>query len=277
MPENVLYVEGSTLNRFVAGEIYLEPVFSNRILLACNKPVPNELVNAASAARCTLGVHVDIVGLDTPLVMEATIVNGSASGNVFGWQELVDQVKGYFFDALAIATKIDVPLDTAKEYVKSGRGVNPWGGVEAVASKLIGQALNKPVAHSPYGHTLGDDFNDIVDARMAAEFVSETYIHCVFKGLSRAPRINLERGISIEDVSCLITPHGCFGDIHEECHCEEIPMYAIIENKTVLTIEDHGGTTYVNNYLEMAGILSCMKAGIEPEYVRRPIPETRIV
>ena len=42
------------------------------------------------------------------------------------------------FDALAIASQIECPPSVAKNYLKHG-GVNPWGGVEAIASKLIAE------------------------------------------------------------------------------------------------------------------------------------------
>ena len=51
MTENMLYVEGSILDRFLEGQIGLEEVYSNKILVAVNSPVKKETVNAVSAAR----------------------------------------------------------------------------------------------------------------------------------------------------------------------------------------------------------------------------------
>lgn len=67
MPINSLYVEGSILDRFLAGEIELQSVSSNKILVVVNLPIPNEIVNSVSAARATIGADISIVGLHTHL------------------------------------------------------------------------------------------------------------------------------------------------------------------------------------------------------------------
>ena len=71
MPENTLYVEGSQLDKFLEGEIYLTEVRSNRILVAVNSPIRPETINAVSSARVTLGANIKMVVLDTPLKMGA--------------------------------------------------------------------------------------------------------------------------------------------------------------------------------------------------------------
>ena len=275
MTENTLYVEGSMLDRFLAGEIELERVHYNRILLAVNAPVDNKTINAVSAARATIGADITIVELNTPLVMTATMDGKRATGTVEGVDELIEQVRPYLFDALAIASHITVAKAVAFDYLMNG-GVNPWGGVEALLSKTVSAALDKPVAHAPFGDTL-TDFDEVVDPRMAAELVSRCYLHSVLKGLHRAPRIG--RGLSVHDINCLVTAEGLCGPPHNHCMTNRMPIIIVEENRTCF--EDSGCYGYphgipVANYLEAAGVVAAMRAGIDWRTVRRPLAPTMV-
>jgi len=276
MPSNSLYVEGSMLDRFLRGEIELQRVMSNKVLVAVNKPVKNETINAVSAARVTLGLDAEIIELKTPLEMYAKIaLNGTADGSVYGWKELIIQVKSYNFDALAITTQITYDKDIALNYLRNG-GVNPWGAVEAKVSKLISNAINKPVAHAPTETDIPEmlSFTEVVDPRMAAEVVSNCYLHCVLKGLHKAPRIG--KGISVNDIHCLVTPINCVGPPHKACLAAGIPIIAVRENKTVCNDPMPDEFIVVENYLEAVGVLIAMKVGTSIESVHRPIEKTRV-
>lgn len=280
MPENVLYVEGSMLDRFLAGEFCLRQPLQNKILVAVNHPVRNDTVNAVSAARATIGIDAAILELDTPLRMVADFNNGKATGGVIGWEELISQVESVDCDALAIQTPIEVSRDVALAYYREG-GVNPWGGVEAKASKLIAGALGKPVAHAPLENTSPDDaelyriMEEVVDPRIAPEAISFCYLHCVLKGLNRAPRIST-RGLSVEDIDAMVSPDGCFGPPHRACLEAGIPVVVVRENRTVCNEDSHPDFIYVENYWEAVGVLACMKAGVQKESVRRPFNFTEI-
>jgi len=274
MPENTLYVEGSILDRFLRGEIFLKEVFYNKILLAVNKPIDNYTINAVNAARVTIGANIQIVGLDIPFEMIGFYKNGKADGRVSGYLELVDQIKNYDFDALAVQTSIQIEKETKLNYLRNG-GVNPWGGIEAIASKLLADKLDKPVAHAPYvdwqkGQDDLEDFHEVVDPRMSAEMVSLCYLHCVLKGLHKAPRINYKKGLSVDDVDFLITPINCVGEPHYACIEAGIPIIAVKENKTVLNDEMPDEFIIVDNYIEAAGLLMAYRAGIDARSVRRP-------
>lgn len=272
MPDNVFYVEGSMLDRFLAGEFCLKQPLQNRILVAVNDPVRNDTYNAVQAAQVTIGIDVKILELNVPLKMVATFEDGLATGDIFGWQELVNQVEYIDYDALAIHTPIEVPRDIALSYYRTG-GVNPWGGVEAKASKLIATALNKPVAHAPQENTPIEDtelyniMSEIVDPRIAPEAISFCYLHCVLKGLNKAPRISTS-GLSISDIDVMVSPDRCYGKPHEACLSKGIPIIVVRENKTICNARPNTEFIYVKNYWEAAGIIACMKAGVVKESVR---------
>ena len=281
MSELSLYIEGSILDRFLLGQIFLEEVNHNRILLAVNKPVRNETINAVNAARSTIGADIRIIELEISLQMEGKIINNRATGEVRGWEPLVNQVDEYDFDALAIASPIEVDREIRFNYFKNG-GVNPWGGIEAITSRLIADKLDKPTAHSPV-HIYGQDIeydnlheNLVSDPRIAAEMVSICYLHCVLKGLHRAPRINYKKGLSIDEIDFLISPM-CFGEPHLACLDAKIPIIFIKENKTAINFTLPDNAIVVENYWEAAGIIACAKAGITKESVRRPLVPTGII
>ena len=283
MTENTLYVEGSLLDRFLEGIIELEEVRSNKILVVVNPPLENESVNAVSSARATIGIDAEILVLDTPLEMRAKMEGGIATGEVTGWRELIKQVEDYEFDALAIHTPIDVDRNVALNYYKEG-GINPWGGVEAKASKLIAIELNKPVAHAPLESTTPEDedlyfiFEKVVEPRIAAEAISNCYLHCVLKGLFKAPRISkIVPGLSVDDVDFLITPVNCVGRPHRACMKRNIPIIAVKENETCLHDEMPEEFIMVDNYLEAVGMIQTLKIGISPESVRRPLAYTTVI
>jgi hypothetical protein len=274
MTENTLYVEGSILDRFLRGEIFLKEVFYNRILLAVNEPVDNLTVNAVNAARTTIGADIQIMPLKTPLKMTGFYnKEGKADGEVTGFKELVKQSEAYEFDAMAIQSSIFVEHETKLTYLKNG-GVNPWGGIEAITSKLIANALDKPVAHSPYvnwdDYDLAD-FDEIVDPRMSAEMVSFCYLHCILKGLHKAPTIDYNKGLSVDDIDFMITPINVYGEPHQACVLNGIKVIAVRENKTILNDPMPESFIIVDNYIEAAGLLMAYKAGINPASARRPI------
>jgi hypothetical protein len=274
MTSNMWYVEGSILDRFLSNEVNLKPVKVNKILVATNPPIDHNLVNSVSAARATLGLDASIVVLNTPLRMIASKANdGSATGEVIGWRELANQVSNYRFDALAISSIIEVEKEVARDYMTNG-GVNPWGGVEAKASKLIANVLGKPVAHAPIESEIFNDFKDIVDPRLSAECVSVSYIHCVLKGLHKAPRIG--GNFSVDEVDCLVSPDNCYGFPHKACERRGIPVIVVRENKTCLSNKMPDDFIFVENYLEAAGVIVSMKEGIDLSSIRRPIKFTKI-
>ena len=283
MPENCWYVEGSLLDRFLAGDVDLERPRYNRILLVVNKPVDNNTINSVSAARATIGADITILELETSLKMGGSYnADGSAAGWYTGLTELLDQVRKYDndigFDALAIQSTIEVDRETALRYFEEG-GVNPWGGIEAIVSRKISDILkDKAVAHAPLESGVLLQFKEIVDPRLSAEVVSVSYLHCVLKGLHRAPRpATHTRGLATEDIGVLVSAFGCWGPPHIIADRARIPTIMVRENQTVLNIPPGPDAIIVENYWEAAGYIMGLEAGIDPRTTRRPIPYTNVL
>jgi len=268
MPENAWYVEGGLLDRFLDGEFCLKKPKSNKILLLVNKPIRPETVNAVSAARHTIGCNIEICELESPFEMEGFYnKDGTATGKFCGIDSLIGQIKSYEFDAVAMATQIKVKKETALNYFKIG-GVNPWGKIEAIVSKAITDRINKPFAHAPV-ETDDEEIrhlNEVVNPRIAAEFISTCYIHCVFKGLHKAPRIST-LGITVDDIDCLVTPVNCLGPPHLSCLHKKIPIIAVADNIPITKADMPKEFIVVKNYIEAAGMISLLGLGITAKSV----------
>jgi hypothetical protein len=149
----------------------------------------------------------------------------------------------------------------------------------------IADIFNIPCAHSPMV-TSKEEANweadlGIVDPRKAPETSSTTYLHCILKGLHRAPRIvDFNKGLTLEDISCMIIPDGCIGLPTLACLENDIPVIAVKENKNNMKNNlkelpfKKNKIFIVENYLEAVGVIASLKAGVHPESVRRPIKYT---
>ncbi len=279
MTENMFYVEGSILDGFLEGKHGLESVFSNKILLAANKLTP-EIVNAASAARATMGADIELLEFDAPIIMTATVVEGVASGDIEGLEEAKRQVEQYRFDVLVVNTPIETDSADVIEYLSKDGGTNIWGGVEAKLSKAMSQRLGVPVIHAPVGDSPAfKSFNEEVDPRKAAEMVSVCYLHCCLKGGHLAPKMSqdLRRAYWNTDIDFLVSPINVFGRPHAACQRFGIPVIAVRENKTVLNDPMPADFIIAENYLEAAGIICAKQAGVTLSSVRRPLGKTKRV
>ena len=279
MPDEICwYTEGSIIDRMMEGEIALKrPKVYNKILVVSNSPVQPDSINAMNASLHTLGADITPVALKTPLVMKACIREDGTAGGVFsGADELVEQIKDLDFDVLAIHTPIECEENVAKKYWNGELEVNPWGGIEAQVSKYLATKLNKNLAHSPIEFQTSPEMLNLHHTKVskiecAPEIISKTYSHCMFKGLHKAPRIvsiGSKDSISQEDIDFVISPMNCFGRLHNACIKVNIPVIVVRENTTCLKNFKYNEDIldkliFVDTYTEAAGVVMCMKAGID--------------
>jgi len=80
--------------------------------------------------------------------------------------------------------------------------------------------------------------------------------------------------MSVKEVDCMVSPYGCFGVPHQACLDAGIPVIAVRENSQLPERPEHPKFRYVENYLEAAGMLMAMQAGVQPASVRRPLKPT---
>lgn len=301
MPENALYVEGSIISRLLMGSVALRRTRANRVMLVVDTPTDqffqDSAINAASAARASFG-------LDCPLVVKMTetmptlafyAASGRAVGKIENFGHLCQLVEKYrdHYDAIALSTIIDVPAEVSITYWKDEEEmINPWGGIEAMLTHALSSLYDVPSAHSPMmASEAFEDFKDfgIVDPRKSAEMISNSYLHCVLKGLHRSPRIvpnapiHGQAGLlSVADVSCLVIPDKCVGLPTLAALEQGIPVIAVRGNKNKMknNLEDlpfkPHNLFFVDNYLEAAGVMTALRAGVALETTRRPLAHTTV-
>lgn len=300
LPDNALYVEGSVISRLLMGTAGLNAVRSNRVLMVLDarsdEMIENLTVNTIEAARAAFGMDCSgIYRLDPPLELVAEYAqSGRAVGRSGQISDLLALLKEKRedYDAVAISSLIVVPDGFHEQYFASdGAMVNPWGGIEAMLTHAVSQILDVPSAHAPMMESREILFADPgrVDPRMAAEAISSSFLYCVLKGLSRSPGVVSDPSIvqssditSAKDISCLVIPDGCLG----------LPVLAALEQGiTVVAVREGAGTlsndlgalpwrknqlVYAENYWEAAGILSSLRAGVDPQTVRRPLQRQEV-
>jgi len=283
MTENTLYVEGYNLSRYLLGQIGLQKVRQNRVLVVVDGSAENVYVSAAinsvNAARATYGFNCsEIVVLDSPFVMETSYSDtGRANGTITNLDKLfkVLKEKEGTYDAIALTSLIKISKEVRDDYYKHG-GVNPWGGVEAMLTHAISHCFGVPCAHSPMMESVEVDNTDfgVIDPRDAAEITSVTYLQCILKGLQRAPKICEPNS----DVSCIVIPRRCLGIPILAAKERNIPVIAVEDKLEVgrFSCTDHVDSIVVDNYLEAAGAVSALKSGISIESLRRPLEKSKV-
>ena len=301
MPENALYVEGSVLTRFLMGTVGLQRVRDNRLLIVIaeheDQYFVNAAINAVNGARASYGLRVtEIVLLQQPVRLRGGYSpSGRAVGRIDGMDGLLSLLDSRMgsFDAVAISSVVDVPREAHQAYFDGeGAMINLWGGIEATLTHLLSSVYSRPTAHSPMfeSRDVANMDPGIVDSRMAAEAVSLTFLQCTLKGLQRSPRIlvgsNVMEGgrmLTAADVSCVVIPDGCLGLPTVAALEQGIPVVAVEENRNIMRNDlsvlpwPEGKFYKVSNYWEAAGVVSALRAGIDPCAVRRPLGRAVVV
>jgi hypothetical protein len=128
-----------------------------------------------------------------------------------------------------------------------------------------------------------------VEPRKAAEAISTGYMFCLLKWLHRAPTVVSHPDgvydpavIAAEDVSCLVIPDGCVGLPTLAALLQGVPVIAVRNNANLMRNDLRqlpfapGQLWIVENYLEAAGLITALKAGVDPASVTRPLTDTRV-
>ena len=239
--DNMLYVEGYSLDRFFKGEICLERSRNNKIGIIFDKAIKPEVlnvhINTMNAVEVVYGLNIigyeiteEDVGVDFFVDK-----SGVSMGNVKNLLTLKNAAKKLIDKgAEAIAIVCRFPDEQGDDYA-NGVGVDPVGGVEAIISHYISKEFSIPCAHAPAFDDIAIS-TDIVDKRCSAEYITPTFLPCILVGLNQAPKLT-KTGISINDLDFLIVPYNSIGSVPVlEASKKGIKVFAIKENQTVLDV-----------------------------------------
>lgn len=263
--DNMLYVEGYSLDKFFKGNINLIPSQNNKIGIIFDKAIPQHILNVhlntMNAVKAVYGIDIPFFEITKEEVGVTFGIdeNGISNGALKNPQTLLETAKNLIekgAEALAIVCYFENPEEENPEY-QQGQGVDPVGGVEAIISHFISKELQVPCAHAPAFDDL-EITTDLIDAKAASEYITPTFLPCILLGLNNAPKLHQTRGINIKNLDYLIMPSNCLGSVPVfECIKRNIPVYAIEENQTILDITKQkifpkaDGIISVNSYWEL--------------------------
>ncbi|WP_460194551.1 DUF3326 domain-containing protein [Thermosynechococcus sp. FA-CM-4201] len=274
---NVWYVEGYALDEFAVGRWGLLPPRPNRIGLLLDAAIEADLQlrqrQAAAACSATLGLTItEPVITDEPLgVQLQTAASGATWGTVANPASLLRAAEKLMqaaqAEAIAIVTRFPDDSGTdALHHYRSGQGVDPLAGAEAVISHLVVQHFQIPAAHAPALQPL--PLEETVHPRALAEEIGYTFLPSVLVGLSCAPRYSptAPQALWRQDVNAVIVPATALGGRGILALAQQgVPILTVANNTTTLNVTgaDLGIETIpCQSYAEAIGVLSAIKAGV---------------
>lgn len=241
--DNMLYVEGYTLDNFFKGNCFLKESYNNKVGVVFDKAIQQDVlnihINTINAVKTVYDI--DILGYEiteAPVGVEFFIDRtGTSAGNVKNLGTLKEAAEKLINKGCnAIAIVCHFPEDDGEDYAR-GIGADPVGGVEAIISHYISKELQVPCAHAPAfsDYTIS---SDIVDSRCSAEYITPTFLPCILLGLAQAPLITSNKqDIKNSDIDFLVLPYNSLGCIPAlEFSGMGKKIYAIKENNTILNI-----------------------------------------
>ena len=240
--ENMLYVEGYSLDRFFMGKCCIKEAKDNVIGIVFDRAIPKDVlnvhINTINAIRTVYDINIaEYIITDDNVGVEFYIDDsGVSTGNV----KNLNTIKNAALELInkgcnAIAIVCLFPEEQGDSYAK-GIGVDPVGGVEAIISHYISKELKVPCAHAPAFYNYQIE-SDIVDPRCSAEYITPTFLPCILIGLANAPLITETDGININDIDYIIVPYDAIGSIPVlEMNKLNKKIYAVKENNTILNV-----------------------------------------
>ena len=199
--ENMLYVEGYSLDEFFRGRLNLVPKTGNKIGIIFDKSISEKVlnvhINTINAVKTVYGI--DVIGYEItnePVGVEFYVdKSGASMGNVKNLSTLKDAaIKLIERGAEAIGIVCSFPEEDSEDYANA-IGADPVGGVEAIISHYISKELKIPCAHAPAFENI-EISTDIVNPKASAEYITPTFLPCILLGLNQAPRIVVEESYS---------------------------------------------------------------------------------
>lgn len=265
--DNMLYVEGYTLDEFFKDNLALIPSKKNKIGVVFDKGISNEVlnihINTINAVKTVYDIDIiyditaEAVNVDF-FVDESGISTGKV-GNIEQILYTAQNLLNKGADAIAVVCKFN---NNENEEYENGIGVDPIGGMEAIISHYLSKELKIPVAHSP----AFEDFSistKIVNPKASAEYITPTFLPCILLGLHNAPLIKTNSTIhhslfTIHHLEFLVMPYNALGSIPVfEAVKRGIKVYAVKENQSVLGITKQA--LKLDNVIEVDTYEECLE------------------
>lgn len=247
--QGMIYCEGFFLDKFFENKIKLKKrQNSHKIGVIFDKAIKKDVLNVHINTIHAIKTVYDYDILPYIITKENVGLrfykeeNGGSFGDVLNPQTLIDaglKLKKMNATELCVVCNFDDSnvVDNDSENYIMGEGVDIVGGVEAIISHYMSSKLELMTVHAPA-------FNDfeiekrLVSPKSASEFVTLTYLPCLFFGLQYAPIIaekNAKDAIGVKDLRALILPYNSLGSgLVLNALENNVKVIAIKENITVI-------------------------------------------
>ncbi len=268
---DMYYVEGYAFDEFFNGKINLNPVKKfNKIGVIFDKAIPENILNlhlnTIEAAKIVKGYDIPYYEITKePVGVGLTKdFSGVSTGRIENEKTLYKAAQNLIKKgAQALAVVCFFSDECEDENYNNGKGVDPIGGIEAVISHYLTREFMVPCAHAPAFSGLDIGF-EIINKKVASEFISSTYLPCILDGLSIAPLISKTGGISNKYAKCLIAPADALGSKAVISALNNKIEVCAVNNKTVLSIDcnklkENGIITKSNIITEFQSYQDCLK------------------
>ncbi|MEB3244893.1 MAG: DUF3326 domain-containing protein [Vampirovibrionales bacterium] len=298
LPPNVLYTEGAMLDAWLRQKIALRPVRTQTIgvIFDAAMPEPERVLHRNVIAACQNVYGLDILApviTREPLALACTPLNsqtasGGSLNNPNVLIEAAQTCQAMGASAIAICSWLDPMIQAAgdaEHAYQAGTGVDPIGGLEAILSHSVTQTLNLPCANAPVLslQTAQPETEKHLPGKVAAEFITPTFLPCVLQGLAQAPQPVLitkahAQDLRAEALDALITPYNCLGGpgLLSVLQHGKTRVIAVHSNSTVLNVTSEALNAFmpqaqaalsqvihVQNYYEAVGVLQSLKMGFK--------------
>lgn len=298
LSENVLYVEGKSLDDVLLGHLGLRPRVGQRIgtfIDPTGLEMSDSVMHAMNAGLAAAGIRCDLYSfLDRPLgVSIEWTESGCASGKVLEPLAILEGTKALLRAGASAIGGVSVIHGVTKEMCQKhlrGEIPNPSGVVEAIITHLVSKIFRVPTAHAPLPYYTNVKDRSTFNPRASAEFISTPHYFCVLKGLHRAPDLVAIESpakassevITLNHVGAIICPATALGGIPAlSAEFNNIPLIAVKDNTTILSLSNDKmkmrNVIEVSSYLEATGVVHALKAGIAIESLRRPLNVPQVV
>lgn len=275
--ENMLYLEGYSLDEFFRGRLNLKPVEKpNKIGVVFDKSIPNDVLNVHINTINAVKTVYDVEVLGYEITEEAVGVtfelddNGISNGHLQNPETMkvaAEKLLQKGCNAIAVVCFFEDPEADNEDYA-NGAGTDPVGGVEAIISHYISKELKVPCAHAP-AFADYQICSEIVSPKSASEYITPTFLPCILIGLAQAPQLIVQApqsteqdGISVNNLDFLVMPYDSLGSLAVlEAVKRNIPVFAVEENTTALNVTPdklglNGKINSVSSYSECLSLIA---------------------
>lgn len=285
-PENLIYLEGYSLNNFMLGQINIQTNFENKIGVIFDKSINSKRleyeINVLNACKAFFGSNICEYSLtDKPLNIKIeTNKYGFSTGSVENIEGLINsalKLKNNGMTSIAICAVIP-DFDLNPKYVQ-GMGIDPIGGIESIISHLVSAYTGLVAAHAPVLISEEKINYRNISPLSASEYIADTFLPSVLNGLRYAPKIYLSNDKtknlkSYSNISKIILPYSAFGSPGSLFLSKLKNVYLVKENKTSLDVNpNHLNLNFKvkKKYIDLLKKVDFNTLKITVEVLKRPI------